>query len=70
MRDPRVQEAVDILERKRRPDGTWEVEGCYWRPPGRRGATVEVVDWGSRGRNEMITLHALRVLKAARRWEV
>jgi len=65
--DPRAQEALDIVESKRHPDGTWHVEGLYWLPPGRRGSNVEVVDWGRRGSNEMITLNALRVLKATNR---
>jgi hypothetical protein len=34
---------------------------------GKRTSNVEVVDWGRRGPNELITLNALRVLKAARR---
>jgi hypothetical protein len=33
--------------------------------PGRDGSRVEVVDWGRRGPNEMLTLSALRVLAAA-----
>jgi hypothetical protein len=61
--DPRVQEALDVLERKRGPDGLWKVEGCYWLPMGRKGSNIEVVDWGRKGPNEMITLNALRVLK-------
>lgn len=65
--DPRTHEALDIVERKRQPDGTWHVEGCYWHPPGRSRSNVEVVDWGRKGPNEMITLNALRVLKAAGR---
>jgi len=65
--DPRVQEALDIIEQKRLPDGRWRAEGFYWRTPGKRSSNVEVVDWGRRGPNEMITLNALRVLKAAGR---
>lgn len=65
----RAQEAIDIVERKRLPDGRWKVDGCYWAPRGRRTSNVEVVDWGRSGANEMITLNALRVLKAAHRIE-
>ena len=65
--DSRVQEALDVVEGKRLPDGRWKPEGYYWRPPGRRGSGVEVVDWGRNGPNEMITLNALRVLKFAGR---
>ncbi len=65
--DPRMQEALDIIEAKRQPDGCWKAEGFYWVPLGKRTSNVEVVDWGRRGPNELITLNALRVLKAAGR---
>ncbi len=68
LQDARVQEALDIVEAKRQPDGCWKAEGFYWVPVGKRTSNVEVVDWGRRGPNEMITLNALRVLKAAGRW--
>ncbi len=68
MRDERVQEALDIIEEKRQPDGCWKAEGFYWVPIGKRTSNVDVVDWGRRGPNEMITLNALRVLTAAGRW--
>ena len=67
LRDARMQEALDIVEARRLPDGGWQPEGYYWHPPGRRASNVEVVNWGRRGPNEMITLNALRVLKAAGR---
>lgn len=67
MRDPRVHEALDLIEAKRRPDGCWHAEGYYWAPLDKRASNVDVVDWGRRGPNEMITLNALRVLKAAGR---
>ncbi|HYA21631.1 MAG TPA: hypothetical protein VEG31_00410 [Thermoproteota archaeon] len=65
--DPRAQEALNIVASKRRRDGKWHVESRYWLPPGRGNSDVEAVDWGRRGPNEMITLNALRVLKAAHR---
>lgn len=72
--DERMSQSLDLLESKCNPDGMWEVEGCFWRPldngsldlRGPRGST-EVVDWGRRGPNEMITLNALRALKSAGR---
>lgn len=66
-RDPRCKEALDLIESKRRPDGMWRAEGFYWRPKGKATSNVDVADWGRRGPNEMITLNALRVLKAAGR---
>ena len=65
--DPRLNEALDAVEAKRLPDGRWKPEGYYWWLPGKRASNVEVVDWGRRGPYPMITLNALRVLKAAHR---
>jgi hypothetical protein len=62
--DGRVDEALDRLVRLRRPDGRWEAGRCWWKPPG-SPMVAEVVDWGRRGPNEMITLNALRVLRMA-----
>lgn len=64
--DERVDEALDLLLRLRRPDGRWQAGGCWWREPGSR-TQAEVVDWGRRGPNEMITLNVLRVLQTAGR---
>ena len=36
-------------------------------PPGSDGSNVEIVDWGRGGPSEMVTLNALRVLRAAGR---
>jgi hypothetical protein len=64
--DPRAADALDLLEKKRLADGRWRAGAKWWRPPGSKGSNVEVVDWGS-GPNELLTLHALRVLRAAGR---
>jgi hypothetical protein len=66
VRDPRAEEALDELERQRLPDGRWRPKGFWWKPPGST-TTPEAVDWGRGGPNEMLTLNALRVLKAAGR---
>jgi hypothetical protein len=65
-RDPRASDAVDELEHQRLPDGRWKVSRCWWNPP-TSSITPDVVDWGRSGPNEMITLNALRVLRAAGR---
>jgi len=66
--DPRTDEALSILSSKRTREGFWATEGFYWHPLGpRRSGSSDVVDWGRKGPNEMITLNALRVLKAANR---
>jgi hypothetical protein len=63
--DPRCRDALEILERRRRPDGRWQPGGSWWKPPGSPRGSVEVVDWGRSGPNQMITLNALRVLMRA-----
>jgi hypothetical protein len=67
--DPRAREALEIIESKRTKDGYWRAEGFYWHPLKKGGSSgsSDVVDWGRKGPNEMITLNALRVLKAAKR---
>jgi hypothetical protein len=66
LHDPRAAEAIDLIEAKRWKDKRWRASGhAYWRPPGSSRTQVEVVDWGRRGPNEMVTLNALRVLRAA-----
>jgi hypothetical protein len=64
--DPRAADALDVLESKRRPDGTWRAEGKWWKRPGSRGSNIEAVDWGTRS-NELLTAQAEGVLRAAGR---
>ena len=64
--DPRTADALDLLESKRRPDGTWRTEGRLWKRPGAKGSNVEVVDWGEMA-NELLTERALSILRAAGR---
>jgi len=72
--DPRTKEAMDIVEKKRGRDGLWYADDYYWsvrRTPLTRSkvlvSNIEVVDWGRKGPNKMITLNALRTLKASGR---
>ncbi|HET7676521.1 MAG TPA: hypothetical protein VFK38_01560 [Candidatus Limnocylindrales bacterium] len=67
--DPRTAQALDLLESKRRPDGTWAPDARHYKSPGSATSLVEVVDWsGHRGAPiEPVTLFALLVLKAAGR---
>jgi hypothetical protein len=69
LNDERANEALELLLRLRRSDGRWEPGGFWWKPLGST-TTPEVVDWGRRGPNEMITLNALRVLRMADRLSV
>jgi hypothetical protein len=65
--DDRAADALDLLERRRLPDGRWQPGAYWWLPPGSGKGPPEVVDWGRSSPNEMITLNALRVFRAARR---
>lgn len=65
--DPRASDAIDIVVDQRRPDGTWAPSGYWWVKPGEGRPSVEVVDWGRGRPNRMLTLNALRILKAAGR---
>lgn len=65
--DPRAVDALDRLASKQRPDGRFETRAAWWRPPGHTGAPPDGVDWGSGRPSEVLTLHALRVLKTAGR---
>jgi len=66
LNDVRAHDALGALVELRRPDGSWHANGYWWNPPGSARAP-EAVDWRRRGPNEMITLNALRVLRAAGR---
>ena len=72
--DPRTKEALDIVEKKRGPDGVWHADAYYWslrrtQPTKTKVnvSNIEVVDWGRKGPDKMITLNALRALKATDR---
>jgi hypothetical protein len=66
--DPRAADALDHLEAQRRPDGRWQPQTRWWQPPASL-VSPDLVDWGQTGRpSPMLTLTALRVLKAAGRW--
>jgi hypothetical protein len=64
--DGRTSDALDMLESKRRPDGTWRTEGRWWKRPGSKGSNVEAVDWGTAAR-DLLTERARAVLAAAGR---
>ena len=66
-RDERVGTALDLLESKRRPDGTWRTEGKWWKRPGSKGSNVEAVDWGDAA-NVLLTEQATGVLQTAGRF--
>jgi len=65
--DSRAAEALELLAGLQREDGRWHAGPCWWRRVGGSGTGVEAVDWGRCGPSEMITLNALRALRAAGR---
>ncbi|HPU84041.1 MAG TPA: hypothetical protein PLE60_01720 [Candidatus Latescibacteria bacterium] len=68
--DPRCNDALDLLESKRLPDGGWPAEERFYTLSPAAKSDTELVNWGpvSRKRmNEWVTADALRVLKAAGR---
>ena len=74
IRDPRCEEALDLLEAKRLPGGGWPAERRYYKVrPTTFEANADYVDWGgtgSRRMNEWVTVDALAVLQAAGRLEL
>jgi hypothetical protein len=64
--DSRVTDALDLLESKRLPDGSWHCEGKWWKRPGSKGSNVEAVDWGDAA-DELLTERAVGTLLAAGR---
>lgn len=70
--DPRCSDALELLERKRLPDGGWPAERRYY-TLSRRAAmrsNTDSVTWGPTGHtrpNEWVTAEALTVLRAAGR---
>jgi hypothetical protein len=65
--DARAADALDLLESKQRPDGRFQPGGTWWQPPTTATSPVEAVDWGKGRPSEVLTLHALAILKAAGR---
>jgi hypothetical protein len=65
VRDPRASDALDLLEDRRRRGGRWRASAAWRNPPGSARAP-EAVEWGEEA-DRMLTLNALRVLRAAGR---
>jgi len=60
LKDDRVSEALELVRKKRRPDGTWRASGRrYWRR-GNVGTGVEAVTWGDA--HEIVTPAAVAIL--------
>ncbi len=68
--DPRCRKALDLLESKQLPDGSFPTERKYYRVASKPVSRTSIISWGpahlQKG-NEFVTIEALCVLKAARR---
>ncbi len=68
--DPRCDDALDLLESKRLPDGGFPAEGRYYRHDAKRLSGHSRVDWGGTSivrSNPFVSLDGLYVLKQAGR---
>ena len=65
--DPRTADAHAYLESRRTSEGLWKADGAWWRPAEASQSSGDVVDWGRRGPNPMITLQVLITQRAAGR---
>jgi len=68
--DPRCEEALDVTESKKLPDGGWAAEARFYRSLDKDVSGSERVNWGVVSKtkmNEWVTVDALYVLKAAGR---
>jgi hypothetical protein len=69
--DPRCEEALDVLQARRLPDGGWRAEGKHYRVVDDPANGGTLVDWGPVSRrplmNPYVTLDALFVLRESGR---
>jgi hypothetical protein len=64
--DERTGDALQLLREQQQPDGTWVLDGPqYWK--GRTGLYGDAAAWDKTSASQMLTLNALRVLRAAAR---
>lgn len=66
IQDPRCQDALDLLESKRLPNGGFPTEARYYRTTGALSTGRSLVDWGGvskRRMNDWVTADALYVLR-------
>ncbi|MEA2621597.1 MAG: hypothetical protein QOH61_507 [Chloroflexota bacterium] len=64
--DARAEDALELVRSKRLADGRWPAEGgIKWRTESLRRRDRDVVAWPRSGPSEMLTLNAVRVLRAA-----
>jgi hypothetical protein len=72
LKDRRCEDALDLLESKRLPEGGWAAEAKHYHSGATHRGNSELVDWGPAGTrrmNEWVTCDALAILSAAGRLE-
>ena len=67
LRDPRAGDALDLLEERQLPDGRFGTTHAWWQAGRHVTSPTDVIDWGRGEPSEVLTLHALAALNAARR---
>ena len=67
--DPRAEDGLDLLESKGLPDGRFATTHAWWKAGRHVTSQTDVVDWGRDRPSEVLTLHAVGVLRSAGRWE-
>ncbi|MFX1514168.1 MAG: hypothetical protein ACFFCQ_16445 [Promethearchaeota archaeon] len=71
IKDPRCNDALDLLESKKLPDGGFPADGKYYRTSGKYNFSP--VNWGGTSKRELnvwVTIDALYVLKEAGRIDI
>jgi hypothetical protein len=64
--DPRADDAIALIRGRQLQSGAWPVDGPYgWRSPPMRRPERDPAGWPQSGPSEMLTLNALRALRAA-----
>jgi hypothetical protein len=66
--DPRAADGLDLLESKALADGRFATTHAWWQAGRRVTSPTDVIDWGRGRPSEVLTLHAISVLKSAARW--
>ena len=66
--DPRAAGGLDLLESKALSNGRFATTHAWWQAGRHVTSPTDVVDWGRGRPSEVLTLHAVRVLRSAGRW--
>jgi hypothetical protein len=67
LQDPRAAAALDLVESRRQADGRFSTSRAWWQAGRHVTSPTDAIDWGRQRPSEVLTLHALAVLRAAGR---